>query len=135
MDISAEELQALVAGAVQGVLEAQSESAEGDEVGPSGITSTVQFFHEYFAPLFARDMSRDGNNWCSRWTDHQEALHVMEGLWSSWEVLRLDPAMGMAVWTRDYAYPLLDRLFNPIGTFANCSAQDHRAGKVLPLPG
>lgn len=83
------------------------------------------FFRDFFSPRFARDPDAQAFNWCADPFEHIEFTEVMTVLWHSWEFLtQQDPAMGEPVWYRDWAYPLLDRLSNPEGTFSNCSRKE-----------
>lgn len=79
------------------------------------------FYRDYFSPVFARDPKLPVFRWCSEPFRHPEFTEAMGALWSSWEFLRAsDPAMGLAVWLVNYAYPLLDRLSFSDGTFMHC---------------
>lgn len=106
----------------------------------SGITSPEQFFDDFLAGLFKRDLSQHSIvHWCTHWSEHPEAVVVVGALWRSWEVLRVDEEMGMAIWMRDFAYPLMGRLFDESGTFTNCDmdvkeGHDHNAVTALNQP-
>lgn len=83
------------------------------------------FYEDYFSPIFARDPGAQMIRWCSDAFAHAEFAEVMGVLWQSWEFLHVaDPDMGMPVWYRDWAYPLLERLTNPEGTFAACTRKE-----------
>jgi hypothetical protein len=102
---------------------------------PANVYSDyVEFFDLRLAELFAR------NNrlyWCPEWQKHPEAATVIEALWVTWEIAQRNPGDGMAVWMRDFAYPLLfDRLAVDGGTFSGCSWRDEGAHNpdTEPLP-
>lgn len=83
------------------------------------VFPTVELWVEnYFGPTFARPKPF---NWCPQWRKHQEARQVLTVLWRTWEeAMHEGGANDMAVWFRDYAYPLLDRLTAEQGTFTGC---------------
>ncbi len=141
MELTEEALQRIITESITAALQAVAPPApaptdEGEAVLPSGIMSARQFYNDYLCEVFARDPNRGANNWCSSWFEHLEARIVVEALWKSWEVLRQDPDMGMAVWMRDYAYPLMSRLFDETGTFCACNtdAEGHNPDGVVALP-
>lgn len=86
----------------------------------------------YFAPTFIRRTTQT-TRWCPSWWDHPEAYIRLEALWRSWEVCRLDAQRGMAVWFRDFLDGQLLTLFSPAGPFEECSGEDHRDRRPLPL--
>jgi hypothetical protein len=95
-------------------------------------TSAEEWVTEYFAPMFARSLGGE-HRWCPRWWDHAEAISRLEALWRSWETLRLDPALGMAVWFRDHLDHQLPILLGSRGPFARCSQQRHEPPPPLPV--
>lgn len=86
----------------------------------------------YFAPTFVRRATQT-MRWCPSWWDHPEAYIRLEALWRTWEVHRLDAQRGMAVWFRDFVDGQLLTLFSHSGPFEECSAQEHRERKPLPV--
>jgi hypothetical protein len=84
---------------------------------------------EYFAPTFGRPIGGD-IRWCEQWREHAEAIGRLEALWRSWEVLRLDPAMGMVSWLTNYLDPQLLALLGRAGPFSQCAV-----GRHAPQPG
>jgi hypothetical protein len=95
-------------------------------------SSAEAWVTEYFAPMFARSLGGE-HRWCPRWWDHAEAISRLEALWRSWETLRLDPAIGMAVWFRDHLDHQLPILLGSRGPFAKCTAQRHDPPRPLPV--
>lgn len=104
---------------------------------PQNIYSSYQEFFDFrLADLFARNPRL---TWCAQWEQHPEAVAVIESLWQTWEVAQRPTSgpEGMAVWLRDFAYPLLfDRLTIGDGTFSGCSWRDENihAPDTKPLP-
>lgn len=88
-----------------------------------GLDDWVQ---EYFAPTFGRPIGGE-IRWCTQWQEHAEAITRLEALWRSWEVLRLDPAMGMVTWLTNYLDPQLTVLLGRSGPFSPCSRDRHEA--------
>lgn len=105
----------------------------------------VAFFREFLAPTFAR--ARNATPWCQEWQQHEESFWLMGELWNSYEASRpadppAPPDGGRMSWAVHYAYPALDRLFLPDGTFKGCKQEnaDLEGGtwhkpQARPLPG
>jgi hypothetical protein len=86
--------------------------------------SSREFFDNYLAHVFARPPS---TNWCLEWEEHLEAKVVIHALWVNWENSYQQYALeGLAVWIRDYAYPMLERLMADKGTFDGCDWDEKR---------
>lgn len=88
----------------------------------------VEFFREFLADRFARDLSK--TRWCPSWRDHLEANFVVESLWRSFEDCTRDRGQGSARWLVEYAYPLLRQLWDDGGTFAGCEDGEHNPRSV-----
>ncbi len=86
---------------------------------------------EYFAPTFGRPIGGE-IRWCAQWREHAEAIGRLESLWRSWEVLRLDPAMGMVTWLTNYLDPQLLALLGRAGPFSQCAVGRHAPQAGLP---
>lgn len=103
---------------------------------PPGSTDYVYstltgFVEQVIAPLYATDNS---GGWCASWWAHDEAQVRLGATWRAWELLRLDPGMGMAKWLRDVADVQMDRLRNrEHGPFRACSRNKHSVPPALPL--
>lgn len=74
-----------------------------------------EWVEAYALPHWRRDRTK--HKWDERWWEYTEALTVLESLWRSWEQLRLDGMTGMAVYMRDFFYPLMTTLTGPDGPF------------------
>jgi hypothetical protein len=111
---------------------AQPDGGQHEQVEDLFYSSTEEWVAEYFAPMFARSLGGE-HRWCPRWWDHAEAISRLEALWRSWETLRLDPALGIAVWFRDHLDHQLPVLLGSRGPFAKCTAQRHDPPRPLPL--
>ena len=77
-----------------------------------------------FTPTFVRTVGGD-IRWCSRWSEHPEAILRMEAMWRSWEVLRLDGGLGLSTWLLHHLDPGLAALVSRSGPFARCSPDRH----------
>jgi hypothetical protein len=108
-------------------------SAESGTPTPSPEYETLdEWVQEYFAPMFGRTIGGE-LRWCAQWTEHAEAISRLEALWRSWEVLRLDPALGMASWFSSYLDQQLPVLLGRSGPFSQCSADRHTPVPPLVL--
>ncbi len=87
---------------------------------------------ERFAPMYGRAVGVE-MRWCGRWWEHAEAISRLEALWRAWEVLRLDPGLGMATWYVQYLDPQLAVLMSNRGPFARCKPDHHEAVRGLPV--
>jgi hypothetical protein len=96
--------------------------------------SVYEFVPMFLAKVYAREIGRQINTfrWCSTWWEHAEAVSRLEALWKSFEVLRLDPGTGAAVWWRDFADPTMSMLCSPEGPFKQCSDSQHKLIDDLP---
>lgn len=86
---------------------------------------------EWFAPIFGRRLG--ATHWCTVWWQHDEAVFRLEALWRSWETLRLDGGMGMAIWIRDHLDNGRRELQGPEGPFQACDGTDHNPPPALPV--
>lgn len=91
---------------------------------------------DWFAPIFGRRLG--ATRWCAEWWKHEEAVFRLEALWRSWEMLRLDVGMGMAIWIRDHLDSGRRELLGPDGPFQACEADNgsngHAHNPPPPLP-
>ncbi len=102
---------------------------------PLAFGSTAGWVTQMLFPTYRREVLRAGFTWCPRWWAHTEAVARLEALWRAWEHHRQLPAVGMAVWWKDYADPTMAALFNPAGPFAACTpTRHHDRDPVPPLP-
>jgi hypothetical protein len=116
--------------------EAEPASSTGGEARPEPVYGSVeQFLAEYLLPVYRRAVSGTSTTWCAQWWRHSEAWIRLDGLWRSWEYLRLDAATGMSVWLRDHADPHMAVLLSADGPFKGCTPDQHatRPLKALPL--
>ncbi|AKU15046.1 DUF4913 domain-containing protein [Luteipulveratus mongoliensis] len=83
--------------------------------------SLPQFVERCILPNWRHETGgNDGARWCPRWWAHSEAISVLDGLWESFEVMRLEPIPAMSLWRRDHLYPHMAHLTRPDGTFWQC---------------
>jgi Domain of unknown function (DUF4913) len=115
---------------------AEPASSTGGEARPEPVYGSLeQFLAEYLLPVYRRAVSGTSTTWCAQWWRHSEAWIRLDGLWRSWEYLRLDAATGMSVWLRDHADPHMAVLLSADGPFKGCTPDQHatRPLKALPL--
>jgi hypothetical protein len=105
-----------------------------DDPAPELIYGSVdEFVREYLRHMYTRPVG-PGNaryRWAADWWRYPEAVARLEGLWRSWEHLRLDPATGASVWWRDHADHHMNLLLSPDGPFAK-SKDSCEPGEPLP---
>jgi Domain of unknown function (DUF4913) len=92
---------------------------------------------EYFLPMFRRTLGGE-YRWCGQWWRHGEAISRLTALWHSWEVLRLQPGTGIALWYRDHLDHQLPILMGARGPFYQCTETTHRGPRPagsIPPPG
>lgn len=84
--------------------------------------SSKEWFTNYFARTFARPKSYP---WCREWEQHEEARQVIDQLWITWEsAAHAEIGDQMAVWMRDFMYPMMERLAEDKGVFHGCDWQE-----------
>lgn len=72
--------------------------------------------------------------WCSQWYEHPEAVTVLWSLRRAWLEAVVQPGAAMAVYFRDFFYPLLNTLTNPAGPFYACTPDNHDLdAKFVPV--
>ncbi|WP_280343818.1 MULTISPECIES: DUF4913 domain-containing protein [Nocardia] len=72
--------------------------------------------------------------WCSEWYEHPEAVTVLWSLRRSWLEAVVQPGAAMAVYFRDFFYPLLRNLTDPAGPFYACTPDKHDPeAKFVPV--
>jgi hypothetical protein len=89
-----------------------------------------------FLPMFRRPLGGEFR-WCCQWWRHAEAITRLTALWHAWELMRLEPGTGIAVWLRDHLDHQLPVLLGRSGPFAQCSEDEHiepRQAIVTPPP-
>lgn len=119
--------------------ELEDVTALSTDVSGSGVSAPTPLYStlddwvgEYFSPTFGRPIGGE-IRWCPRWREHAEAIGRLEALWRSWESLRLDPALGMAIWLTNYLDPQLAALLGRAGPFSQCSLDRHDAQGQLRI--
>lgn len=98
---------------------------------PEPLYANVEtWVQEWFAPMFGRRLG--ATHWCLVWWKHTEAVFRLEALWRSWENLRLDGTMGMAIWIRDHLDSGRRELLGPDGPFQACDTEGANAHNPPP---
>jgi len=110
---------------------------EGTRLSPEPMYATVEaWVADWFVPTFGDRLGAE--DWCPRWWEHPEAVVRLESLWRAWEVLRLDPALGVATWLRDFLEPQWEVLADLSGPLRGCEhnlrnpAPDFPQDRALP---
>lgn len=94
---------------------------DGTDEEPELVYGSVdQFVRQKLVLQYRRKVGAEPNQlkWRTNWWEYPEAVSRLTALWRAWEHLRLDPALGMATWWRDYAGPTMTALLDPEGPFA-----------------
>lgn len=73
----------------------------------------------WLLPRYRRALEGGKRRWDPNWWRYEEAGGALEALWQAWEHLRLEPGTGIAVFYRDYLYPIMDQITGPDGPFWN----------------
>jgi hypothetical protein len=109
----------------------------GDDVAAGPVYYALEdWLTGYFLPMFRRTLGGE-YRWCHRWWQHGEAISRLTALWHAWEVLRLQPGIGIATWYRDHLDHQLPILMGPRGPFYQCSETAHREphqAETTPAP-
>jgi Domain of unknown function (DUF4913) len=105
------------------------DQAEGGPEAPAvdfvtHYASLEDWVTSYFLPTFRRPFGGDVR-WCVAWQDHPEAVVRLQGLWSSWESLQVEPKLGIITWLTHYLDPQLIVLLGRSGTFGQCTLDRH----------
>ena len=123
--------------------------APGDDAldahaGPAGTDAPEPVYYAledwltgYFLPMFRRTLGGE-YRWCYQWWQHGEAISRLTSLWHAWEMLRLQPGIGIATWYRDHLDHQLPILMGNRGPFYQCSETTHREphqAEATPAPG
>lgn len=97
--------------------------------------SVTEFFTKVIAPVYRRKITFPANTitWCPWWWKHPEAVMRIDALWTAWEQLRSDPAMGMSTWFLNHADPNMAALLSTEGTFKSCTDQVHKPQTPLRM--
>lgn len=97
---------------------ASDETGEG--TGPKLEYPNVgAWVDDWLLPRFRRELGGSKRRWDPQWWRYEESGGALEALWQAWEHLRLQPGTGIAVFYRDYFYPLMDQITAPDGPFWN----------------
>ncbi|MDQ1248745.1 MAG: hypothetical protein QG597_3118 [Actinomycetota bacterium] len=108
-----------------------------DGHGDASAEATSQEPSEPPAPLYPHAIAwvngwmfsmtaRTFPKWCEQWWEHPEAEVRIEGLWRSWEVVRLDPnPVAMSSWILHHFDPHIAQLSDTEGPFTQCTRHHH----------
>jgi hypothetical protein len=98
--------------------------------------SVDEFLRDVLRHIYARPIDGRQRVWAAEWWRYPEAIVRLTALWSTWEQLRLDSAMGMSLWYRYHADHHMPILMSPQGPFAPADTLDpaNHCLKGDPLP-
>ncbi|SDN13538.1 protein of unknown function [Lentzea albidocapillata subsp. violacea] len=108
--------------------EDEDETDDDDKAAPPPpqFPDVQSWVTDWLAPVVTQQAS-NRTAWCPQWWQHLEAIRRLDGLWQSWEHLRLDGTTGMSVWLRDHRDPHMTFLFDTsTSPFSNCLFGQHR---------
>jgi hypothetical protein len=105
----------------------------------AGLHRLTMWVRHLQLPVYGREVGSIAP-WCPSWWRHPEAVAQLYGLWMAWQELTGpgSQATGPATWHRDYLGHVMASLRDPLGPFAGCKADAHRAKEAPgmdPYPG
>jgi hypothetical protein len=71
--------------------------------------------------------------WCAQWFEHPEVITVFWALRRAWLEAVIQPGAAMAVYLRDYFYPLLRAVTDPTGPMHACTPEEHVDSRFVPV--
>lgn len=97
---------------------------EADERTPA-FHDPEEFVVQYLAPHIQRRLG-GSHTWCAQWWIHPEGLSRIVAMWTAFEFLRWEGALGMSTWWLHHADPHLAVLMSKdAGPFAACKPDRH----------
>jgi hypothetical protein len=105
---------------------APSDSTPSEQV----YNSVEDWVHDYYLRTFVRPIGGE-IRWCTEWQQHAEAVVRFEGMWRSWEALRLERDLGMSTWLVNHLDPNAPMLHGRTGPFAQCTPARHSTDSPL----
>ena len=69
--------------------------------------------------------------WCTRWSEHDEAIARLEALRRAWEEHVITPGAGMSSWYISHYDPHITALTSPGGPFWQCSPGHHQPARPI----
>lgn len=103
--------------------EAESESSVDEpsegEMPSLAYPNAGAWVNGWLLPHYRRELGGSKRRWDPNWWHYEEVGGALEALWQAWEHLRLEPGAGIAVFYRDYLYPIMEQLTAPDGPFWN----------------
>ncbi|MGW8566699.1 DUF4913 domain-containing protein [Isoptericola sp. NPDC055881] len=77
--------------------------------------NVAEWVENWLLPHYKRDLSKRA--WDPRWWEYTEAISVLEAMWQAWEFHRTDSVTSMAVYFRDFHWPMMRELTSKDGPF------------------
>lgn len=103
--------------------EPANEEAAEDDAPKLAYPNAGAWVNDWLLPHYRRELGGSKRRWDPNWWHYEEAGGALEALWQAWEHLRLEPGTGIAVFYRDYLYPIMDQLTAVDGPFWNVHAK------------
>ncbi len=98
------------------------------------FASLGEWVDRWLLPLYRRELDNRSTTFCVQWWRHPEAYYRLDGLWKSWEFMRLKPGTGTAVWMKDYCDPHMGVLMSSNGPLSGCTLKKHSDHPAEPWP-
>lgn len=113
---------------------AQAEEDDTEDEKPKLVYANAgAWVNGWLLPRYRRALGGGKRRWDPNWWRYEEAGGALEALWQAWEHLRLEPGTGIAVFYRDYFYPIMDQITAPDGPFWNYyNKPDSVPGNEIP---
>lgn len=97
------------------------------------FATMFDFVDQLILPLYGTTVMQQREvNWSKKWWAHPEAIVRLNGLWKTFEKLRIEaPAVHMELFLRVHADYHMHHLMAADGVFAQCRREDQ---ETIPLP-
>ncbi|MEU9019224.1 DUF4913 domain-containing protein [Actinomadura sp. NPDC048394] len=108
--------------------------AQEEEERTPAFSTPEEFFTEFLSPHIQRRLG-GSYTWCPEWWNHPEGISRIVAMWTAFEHLRWEGALGMSTWWLHHADPHLAVLMSKDGgPFAACKKDGHNGTALPPLP-
>ncbi|AKK07391.1 hypothetical protein CMUST_15510 (plasmid) [Corynebacterium mustelae] len=106
---------------------------DNSQVKPPRFASLFDFVDQFILPMYGTTQMHQGSvNWSPKWWAHPEAIARLDGLWRTFEKLRIDaPATHVELFLRLHGDYHMRYLMQPDGVFSQCRKEDV---PTVPLP-
>ncbi|GAA2148857.1 DUF4913 domain-containing protein [Actinomadura napierensis] len=112
----------------------ESVQQEEEEERAPAFQTPEEFFTEFLAPHIQRRLG-GSYTWCPEWWSHPEGISRIVAMWTAFEHLRWEGALGMSTWWLHHADPHLSVLMSKDGgPFSACKKDAHNPNGLPSLP-